>query len=403
MLLAVGADPARCGYTGEQVDACLTALTAKGLHQEAAGVQQLHYLLQHKGVLQDAVQLTQPTTQRPEILQLRFDRDRSPIAGIPADLRRGLYQIYLEHANGAVRRAGRAWVPVRPLDDPELYTSSRLADNRLLMGEKQPARGRSQREHLLGELSWPEAERRLREVDVALLPIGAIEQHGPHLPLDTDAFDAEYLARRVAEACSEPWPLVLPLVPYGVSYLHEDFAGTISVTNEALSQLVYDIGMSCARNGITKLVVSNGHGGNSPTLQVAAQMINRDANIFTCVETGETSNVDLALLCETSNDVHAGEIETSTCLATRPDLVALDKAEAFVPEFSSRYLDFTAKRSVEWYARTARISSSGVLGDPGQASIEKGKRIWQVMIANLVELVEELKSMTLNEIYERRY
>jgi creatinine amidohydrolase/Fe(II)-dependent formamide hydrolase-like protein len=256
---------------------------------------------------------------------------------------------------------------------------------------------------VLGELSWPAAERRFREVDTALLPVGAIEQHGPHLPLDTDAFDAAFLANQVAEACPHPRPLVLPLVPYGVSYHHEDFPGTISVSNEALAQLVFDIGMSCARNGICKLVIVNGHGGNTPTLQFAAQMINRDANIFTCVDTGETSNVDLAELCETANDVHAGEIETSTCLATRPDLVDMDRAEAFVPAFSSRYLDFTAKRSVEWYARTSRISPSGVLGDPLRASAEKGARIWQIMVNNLVELVEELKCMTLDEIYDRRY
>jgi creatinine amidohydrolase/Fe(II)-dependent formamide hydrolase-like protein len=243
----------------------------------------------------------------------------------------------------------------------------------------------------------------LREVDVALLPVGAVEQHGPHLPLDTDAFDAAFLSRRVAESCSDPKPLVLPLVPYGVSFHHEDFPGTISVGNEALSKMVYDIGVSCARNGITKLVIVNGHGGNTPTLQFAAQMINRDAFIFTCVDNGETSDVDLAELCETPNDVHAGEIETSTSLATRPSLVQMNKAQRFVPEFSSRYLNFTARRSVEWYARTAAISSSGVLGDPTQASREKGEKMWKVTIQNLVELVEELKSMTLDEIYQRRY
>jgi creatinine amidohydrolase/Fe(II)-dependent formamide hydrolase-like protein len=78
-------------------------------------------------------------------------------------------------------------------------------------------------------------------------------------------------------------------------------------------------------------------------------------------------------------------------------------AEAFVPQFSSRYLDFTARRSVEWFARTSRISPNGVLGDPTKASAEKGAQMWQVMIANLVEFVEEIKGMTLDEIYERRY
>jgi creatinine amidohydrolase/Fe(II)-dependent formamide hydrolase-like protein len=132
-------------------------------------------------------------------------------------------------------------------------------------------------------------------------------------------------------------------------------------------------------------------------------MINRDAHIFTSVDTGETSDVDLAALCDTPNDVHAGEIETSTSLATRPHLVHMDQAKKFVPKFSSQYLDFSTKRSVEWFARTLRISTNGVLGDPTKATREKGEKMWEVMIRNLVELVEHLKSLTLNEIYEKKY
>ncbi len=255
----------------------------------------------------------------------------------------------------------------------------------------------------LGELTWPEAKDRLGQVDIALLPVGAIEQHGPHLPLDTDAFDAAHLAREVAAACSVPRPLVLPLIPYGVSYHHADFAGTIDIGPDTLARLVHEIGMSAARNGIKKLVIINAHGGNNAALHFAAQLINRDARIFTCVDSGETSDADIDQMAETQNDVHAGEIETSTSLALRPDLVQLDKAKKFVPKFSSHYLDFTSKRSVTWYARTARISTSGVLGDPTKATREKGERIWAVMIKNLVELVEHLKQMTLREIYQTKY
>jgi creatinine amidohydrolase/Fe(II)-dependent formamide hydrolase-like protein len=132
-------------------------------------------------------------------------------------------------------------------------------------------------------------------------------------------------------------------------------------------------------------------------------MINADAHIFTCVDTGETSDADLAKMTETDSDVHAGEVETSTSLATRPGLVQQERAEPFVPAFSSRYLDFSSKRSVEWYARTASISSSGVLGDPTRASREKGLEMWSIMIRNLVEFVEQLKGMSLDEIYQRRY
>jgi creatinine amidohydrolase/Fe(II)-dependent formamide hydrolase-like protein len=399
MLSALGADPTDCGYRPDQVDHCLGALVESGVHQEAAGESHMLVMLEQRGLLPAPSSATGRVKPHPEVLKVRIDPERSPMDAVPVDLRRGLFQIFLEHAHGAVRRTGRVWIPAFPLDEPELFLPYRYepastpADKGCVTG----------RRHLLGELRWPEAERRFGEVDLALLPVGAIEQHGPHLPLDTDAFDADYLARRVAEGCSDPKPLVLPLLPYGVSYHHDDFPGTISVSNEALSRMVYDIGLSCARNGVTKLVIVNGHGGNSATLKYAAQMINRDANIFTCVDTGESSDVDLDRICETSNDVHAGEIETSTSLAIRPDLVDMPRAEPFVPRFSSRYLDFTAKRSVEWFARTARISPNGVLGDPTRATAEKGARLWEVMIANLVEFVEELKGMTLDEIYERRY
>jgi len=193
------------------------------------------------------------------------------------------------------------------------------------------------------------------------------------------------------------------LIPYGVSYHHEDFVGTVSISNDTLWRLVYDIGMNAARHGITKLVIINGHGGNTPALQFAAQMINRDAHIFACVDTGETSDPDIYAIAETPNDVHAGEIETSTTLATRPDLVRLEAAKKFVPKFSSRYLNFTSKRRVGWYAHVAKISPSGVLGDPTKADRDKGKRMWDLMIKNLVEFVEDLKTLSLDEIYQKRY
>jgi creatinine amidohydrolase/Fe(II)-dependent formamide hydrolase-like protein len=256
---------------------------------------------------------------------------------------------------------------------------------------------------MLGELTWPDAEKRFKEVDVALLPVGSIEQHGPHLPLDVDAFDAEHLCRRVAEDCTDPRPLVLPLIPYGVAYHHEDFAGTISVGPDTLSKVVYEIGMSVARHGIRKLVIVNGHGGNRPALRFAAQMINRDARIFTCVETGETSDADIVQLASTENDVHAGEIETATTLALRPHLVPMERAKKFVPKFSSEYLDFTSSRSVEWFAHTRQISRSGVMGDPTKASAEQGRAMWAVMTRNLVEFVEHIKRMSLEEIYQKRY
>jgi creatinine amidohydrolase/Fe(II)-dependent formamide hydrolase-like protein len=315
------------------------------------------------------------------------------MTAIPRDLRKALYRILVQHAQGAVRRKGRLWLEIDPLTDVEL-TAPHAYDR---------PHGPGDNGFLLAEMTWPDAETAIRQVDIALLPVGAIEQHGPHLPLDTDAFDADYLCRRVAEACSRPRPFVLPLIPYGVSYHHDTFKGTVSVGPDALSRYVYEIGMSLANQGITKLVIVNGHGGNSPALHFAAQMINRDAHIFTCVDTGETSDADIDALSETPNDVHAGEIETSTSLAIRPELVRLERARRSVPRFSNRYLDFTSRRSVGWYVRTDKISPTGTMGDPTKASAEKGRRMWEVMTRNLVELIEDIKGLPLQEIHQRRY
>jgi creatinine amidohydrolase/Fe(II)-dependent formamide hydrolase-like protein len=331
------------------------------------------------------------------VLQLRLDKEHAPLGTMPTDLRGPVLRLCLQHARGAVKRHGRMWLACDPFTERDFSTPSPFESR------AQAVKIKGKRPWLLAELTWPEAEQRFRETDVALLPVGAIEQHGPHLPLDVDAFDAEWLAQQVAAACSDPKPLVLPLIPYGVSYHHEDFAGTLSVRNETMAQLIYDLGMGIARCGATKLIIVNGHGGNGPALQFAAQMINRDAHIFTCVESGETSDVDLAALSETDNDVHAGEIETSTTLALRPELVQRDRAAPSVPRFSSRYLDFTNQRAVGWNAYTSRISPSGVLGDPTRADAEKGRKMWDVMIRNLVDFVEDLKGLSLDEIHQRRY
>lgn len=397
MLLAVDRDPSLCGYSSQQIAACLKKIVADGVHQEAAGVQHLNWVLAEKGVIELEPAKVRKLKPRPEVMQLRFDPERSPVTGIPVELRTGLYRIWMQHATGALTRKGRNWLPYDPLRDPEWTAEYAFETDGT--GSASPYCS----PHIWSQLTWPEAEDRLKRVDIAILPVGAIEQHGHHLPLDTDAYDAEYLARKVAEACSEPRPFLLPLIPYGVSHEHDDFKGTISLRNETMAAMVYDVGMAAARNGIRKLVILNGHGGNGPALNYAAQMINRDAQIFVCVDTGETSDVDIYRLIDTPNDIHAGEVETSTSLALRPDRVRMERAVAFVPEFSNRYLNYTSKRGVSWYSYTQRISESGVLGDPTKASAEKGHRIWEMMIGHLVALVEDLKSLTLDEIYQRRY
>lgn len=403
MLLAAEADPTTCGYRERQIQTIRRDLVEKGVHQERVAVEHLASILFDKAEIAEPRIGSDKAARRREVVSLRFHSERSPIDGLPLAIREPLYDILLEHAEGALQRIGNQWVDLDLRSDPGMSAPYPFDKPPAVPSKPENTRTDQGPTSInFGELTWPEAEDRLKKVDIALLPVGAIEQHGPHLPIDTDSFDAEYIARRVAEACSEPAPVVLPLIPYGVSYHHDDFPGTLSVGNESLARYVYDVGMSAARNGIAKLIIVNGHGGNAATLHFAAQMINRDARIFTCVDTGETSDSDIFALAETSNDVHAGEIETSTSLATRPHLVKMDLAQPFVPRFSSHYLDFTSRHSVDWYARTARISESGVFGDPTKATREKGEMFLDLMIRHLVALVDHLKGLSLEEIHQQK-
>jgi len=402
MLIAIGANPVHCGYTSEQIKNILIQIPRRKVHQLGADASHLYYLLIKSEAIQADKEFRKLIRMHPPTEMLRFDHERSRLMDIPADLRRPVIRIFLEHAGGAVKMSSKKWIPFNVLDSNDILDSYPFEP---LYGFTATDSGEEneQTKFLWATMSWPSLRERLKIVDTAILPCGSIEQHGPHLPVDTDIFDADLLARKVAEACSDPKPFVLPSVSYGVSYHHEDFPGTLSISNEGLSKFIYDLGMSLAKNGIKKLVILNGHGDNGPTLNFAAQMINRDANIFVCVESGESSDTDIHKVVDTANDIHAGEIETSTSLASRPHLVDMDRAEDASIDFASQYLNFTSSRGVPWYIRTKKISESGVLGNPTRATREKGLKIWDIMVAHLVRFIEELKKSSLDEIFQKKY
>jgi creatinine amidohydrolase/Fe(II)-dependent formamide hydrolase-like protein len=422
MARALGVDPRLLGYDEEDVAKTLAVLGELGLAQEAPAVAHTAWLLKKRGDLPGGAIGGTRAVAHPEVLALRVDPGRSPLGAIPGDLRRPLVSLMGRHADGLVRRAGRAWrrttlaaelgkSPAQSAARGGERAAAAAAPRPPSRGARKPLRPPRQpapraahdlSDILVAHMTWEEARDRFRAAEIALLPVGSTEQHGPHLPLDTDTYDAEFLAIEAARRVGAPRPLVLPAIAYGVAYHHMDFPGTVAVSPDVLSRLVVEVGMSVARHGITKLVIVNGHGGNVPALRYAAQIVNRDARIFTCVDSGETSDAEVQSYIETANDVHGGEYETSTSLATRPHLVRADRLRRSVPRFSSKYLDFTERNSVEWYARTARLSDSGVLGDPTRASREKGEKLWAIMIDHLVKFLEDLKDLRLEELQNRR-
>jgi len=249
----------------------------------------------------------------------------------------------------------------------------------------------------LGELTWPDVKDFLANHDVIVIPVGSCEQHGPHLPLDTDAYDVFWLSKKAAEkACCA---LVAPPIYYGVSSHHMDFPGTTTLKRHTLEQLAYEVAVSLIKHGFRKIVFENGHGGNTPALEAAVQRIKADTGAFVVVDTVSLIPEFIEEFIETPYDAHAGEFETSTTLANREEFVVTErirKPPIKLPE--SKYTKIGLKEKgprVYWGFRTKEISETGVIGDPTKATKEKGEKAWRIAIERLAELLTELDRMEL--------
>lgn len=251
------------------------------------------------------------------------------------------------------------------------------------------------RSYYLGALAWPDVKEFLAIHDVCMIPVGSCEQHGPHLPIDTDAYDAFWVSMKAAEKAQ--CALVAPPIYYGVSLHHMDFPGTATLNPHTLEQLAYEVASSLIKHGFKKILFENGHGGNAPALESASQRIKADTNAFVVIDSVSLIPDFVEKSIETSYDAHAGEFETSTTLANREDCVITDrikKPKITLPK--SKYTKIGLKESgpkVSWAFRTKEISDTGVIGDPTKASKEKGKEAWKLAIERLADLLIELDRM----------
>jgi len=231
------------------------------------------------------------------------------------------------------------------------------------------------RSYYLGELTWPDVKDFLTEHDVAIVPVGSCEQHGPHLPIDTDAYDAFWLSLKASEK-AQCAIVALPL-NYGVSLHHMDFPGTVTLSPHTLEQVAYEVVYSLTKHGFKKILFENGHGGNTPALEAAVQRIKADTNAFVVIDTVSLIPDFIEKFIETPYDAHAGEFETSTTLANRENFVVkerIKKPEIKLPD--SKYTKIGLKETgpkVSWGFRTKEISETGVIGDPTKLRKRKAK------------------------------
>lgn len=252
----------------------------------------------------------------------------------------------------------------------------------------------------LADLTWVEARQKAEEGAVVLLPVGAFEQHGPHLPLDVDIHMAVSVAEEVA-ARSENI-LVAPEVTWGLSGSHLPFAGTMSLSIETMRGLLEDLATSLFGNGFQKIVFVVTHNSNRPLLTLVTQELGRryGPGILTVFCTDFAAETFRSVRkSEVGGELHAGELETAYELYMRPELVRMEEAKA--APVDPKALTGLSKTSRDMYAGgLAQVgfdfrdsAPEGILGDPTVATPETGKRVFEAMVEGIRETVLEFREI----------
>jgi creatinine amidohydrolase len=236
----------------------------------------------------------------------------------------------------------------------------------------------------IGHLTFQEVRSRLRESSILCLPMGSMEQHGPHLPLSTDTVLAEAFTRRVVERWAESYDLwQLPPLAAGLSREHDWAPGTLSLSVAGMTAYLRDLGREIVRSlPARNLLIVNGHGGNRGILEALGRELRGDFRLnVVALHLG-------ALISPMSGaavpEVHAGRDETSAMLAVAPELVRMERlAEAKGPSGGEaiQVLVLDAATSWPWSSDDKRIAELGVMGDARKASVEHGNAI----VARVVE------------------
>ncbi len=231
---------------------------------------------------------------------------------------------------------------------------------------------------------------------IAVLPLGAYEQHGPHLPFDTDTIIAKGMACALAEKLPNSLSVTfLPTEPVGYSIEHMDFEGSKTLAfDEAVKRWV-GIGEKLASQGIRKMMILNAHGGNSPLMTIVATELRVRCNML-CVATSWTRFViagDVISHEEKAYGIHGGDIETSVVLALSSEMVDMDKAEDFgnfqkTLTQENKHLRAYGSHAFGWKARD--LNAQGVNGDASLATAIKGEALIAQAANGLAELVEEM-------------
>ena len=257
-------------------------------------------------------------------------------------------------------------------------------------------------------LSWPQVKGAVgrRPQPVVAIPFGAVEDHGPHLPLSTDNDILESVLSEVGRRAQGDL-LITPTIPFGLDEHHMDFPGTITVDMEICLAYVAQSAISVARHGFTHILIVNGHGSNQSICDLAARKCVLATGVI-CAATTVNAAVSPALVADVldanrrggpGSVGHACEYETAMMLHALPDYVQMDLARRDIGQARLKYFnwDYPEPSAYAWQDWWSRFTSEGVCGDAAAATREFGELMWETTVTRFIEMAREFRTIPIRD------
>src|SRR5689334_12298159 len=256
-------------------------------------------------------------------------------------------------------------------------------------------------------IAWPEVSAADAARWIAVLPLAATEQHGPHLPLETDVMIGEAYLARLQQLLPPDLPVsFLPIQRIGISTEHTDYPGTQTLSTEQALRQWMALGESVARRGVKKLVMVTSHGGNAAAMMLVAQDLRAQHGMLAVTTSWSRFGAPTGLFSdeELRHGIHGGAVETSIMLARFAEHVRTDKIANFRPasiDMEKQYRWLSTQRPAPFAWQTQDLHPSGAVGDATQGSAEKGERLIEHGARAFVELLQDVDKFDVNVLSSR--